>query len=122
MVWAARAALLKKWSRAVNHVLHSTLLARINYNVMSQYSDIAVQNEVQVQFPPLSKTRFAPYTPHIQQVVHIVYHADIPPQRLLQNFHKDVILLTRNNGESVQRRTRSALYDSGRIGNVEPFY
>ena len=96
--------------------------------VIFQYSDNnAIQNEVQVRFPTLSQTRFAPYTPrHTYRApaggARCVPRRRTPITAIAKTFTKDVILLTRNDGEGVPRGTRrSVLYDSGHIANMVDF-
>ena len=80
-----------------------------------------------MRFPTLSQTRFTPYTPRHTYRAPACRANSVPCRRasvavIAKTFTKDVILLTRGDGDSIPRGTkRSVLYDSGRIANMVDF-
>lgn len=80
-----------------------------------------------MRFPTLSQTRFTPYTPRHTYRAPAGGARSVPRRQasiaaIAKTFTKDVILLTRADGDSVPRGSRrSVLYDGGRIANMVDF-
>ena len=84
-----------------------------------------VRNEVQQRFPTV---RSAPYIPRHAYRAPAGARSSIPRRRastvvaIAKTFTKDVVLLTRHDGDRVPRGARrAALHDSGRIANMVDF-
>ena len=84
----------------------------------------AVQSEVQMRFPMLSQTRFAPYTPYRAPAggTRCIPRRRTAVAAVAKTFTKDVVLLTKDDGECIPRGSRrSVLYDGGQIANMVDF-
>ena len=87
-----------------------------------------MRSELEQRFPTLSQSRFAPYVPSHSYRPSAVSSTRFPRRRastvigIAKKFTKDIILLTRADGDSVPRGSRRAmLHDEARIANMVDF-